>query len=465
MKKKSLGVFSLTMINLAAIMSLRNLPLMANYGLAMVFFYLVAILCFFIPTALISAELASTISEEGGAYVWIRRAIGARTAFLCEWIGFATTVTSLALTIVFLSTSLLLSLSPALSQCRFLIAGTAMAVLWGATLLSLRGIALTSHIVSIASILGTVLPALLLILLGLRWLLIGGPIQLSLSPSALLPDFSRFSNVSFLAGLMFAFAGIEMSSYYVRDVPNPKRTYPRAIFFSATLILLLSLLGSLAIAVAVTPSEMRIEAGATQALSILLNSAHLSFLTPLMGFLITFGGAAYLFAWIAGPVRGLYAVRRDGFLPPTLQRTDRLGTPVALLLLQAALVTVLMALFLCIPSTSLCFWIINAASSVLILILYACLFLAGLILHRRMADVPRPFSIPGGFPVLCLLAAVGLTNVAFCVIVSFFLPTELVGTLSRSTFGWTVAGAVALLACPPFIFMTLRQPHWKTHKP
>ncbi|MDR0340124.1 MAG: APC family permease, partial [Puniceicoccales bacterium] len=311
MKRERIGVFSLTMINLAAIMSLRNLPLMANYGLAMVFLYLVAILCFFIPTALISAELASAVSEEGGAYVWIRRAIGPRIAFLCEWISFVTTVTSLALTTVFLATALLLSLSPALSQCRFLVAGAAVGILWSATLLSLRGVILASRIVSVFSIFGTVLPALLLIVLGVHWLLAGGPIQLSLSPSGLLPDFSRFSNISFLAGLMFAFAGIEMSSYYVRDVRNPRSSYPLAIFFSAMLILLLSLLGSFAIAIAVAPGEIRIEAGVVQALSRLLNFAHLSFLTPWVGFLITFGGIAYLFAWISGPIRGLYAVRRE----------------------------------------------------------------------------------------------------------------------------------------------------------
>ncbi|MDR0679331.1 MAG: APC family permease [Puniceicoccales bacterium] len=461
MKKKSLGVFSLTMINLAAIMSLRNLPLMANYGLAMVFFYLVAILCFFIPAALISAELASTVAEEGGAYVWIRRAIGPRTAFLCEWIGFATTVTSLTLTIVFLATSLFLSLNPDLSQCRFLVAGAALGILWSATLLSLRGVVLASRIVSIFSLIGTVLPALLLILLGSHWLLAGGPIRLSLAPAALLPNFSNFSNISFLAGLMFAFAGIEMSSYYVCDVRDPRRSYPRAIFFSALLILLLSLLGSFAIAVAVAPGEIRIEAGATQALSLLLDFAHLSFLAPFVGFLITFGGVAYLFAWIAGPIRGLYAVRRDGFLPPLLQRSDRLGTPVALLLLQAILVTVLATLFLCIPSMSLCFWIINAASSVLILVLYACLFLSGPILRRRMANTPRAFSVPGGFPALCILATVGLINVLFCVVISFFLPVELAGTLSQRTFGWTVTCTVALLACPPFLFIAFRRPSWK----
>jgi amino acid transporter len=131
------------------------------------------------------------------------------------------------------------------------------------------------------------------------------------------------------------------------------------------------------------------------------------------------------------------------------------------LLLQAILVTILVTLFLYVPSMSLCFWIINAASSVLILVLYFCLFLSGPILRRRLANVPRAFSVPGGFSTLCLLAAVGLVNVLFCMTISFFLPAELVGTISQRTFGWTVAGVVALLACPPFLFVALSRPSWK----
>jgi amino acid transporter len=463
--RRSIGVFSLTMINLAAIMSLRNIPLMANYGLGMFVFYLIAILCFFVPTALISAELASAVTEEGGTFAWIRRALGARTAFLCEWIGFVTTLTSVTLTVVFLTTSLLLSLSPSLSNNRLLVFSAVVATVWTATFLSLRGMKLTSRIVSIASILGTVLPALLLISLSIRWIMCGHSLQMPISREAIFPDFSNFSNVSFLAGLMFAFAGIEMSSYYIRDVKNPQRTYPRAIFFSAALILLLSLLGSFAVAATVPADELRIEAGVMQALSILLDSVHLSWLAPPLGIRSIAGGIAYVFAWIAGPVRGLYAVRHTGFLPPLLQRTDRSGSPVALLFMQAILITILAALFLYIPSMSLCFWIINAASAILILVLYGCLFFTGVILRRRMTDAKTHFVVPGGFCTLCAIVAVALLNVIFCLIVSFFLPSELVGTMPQSTFGWTVAAATILLACPPLFFIGMRRPHWKDYAP
>ena len=61
----SLGVFSLAMINVAAIASLRDLPQMAKYGWGSVFFYLLAGLVFFIPVSLVAAELATGWPQKG----------------------------------------------------------------------------------------------------------------------------------------------------------------------------------------------------------------------------------------------------------------------------------------------------------------------------------------------------------------------------------------------------------------
>ena len=46
---KTLGVFTLVMINVIAIDNLRSLTVGAEFGFALVFFYLLAALLFFIP--------------------------------------------------------------------------------------------------------------------------------------------------------------------------------------------------------------------------------------------------------------------------------------------------------------------------------------------------------------------------------------------------------------------------------
>lgn len=47
------------MMNVAVIMSLRGIPMIAKEGLTMIFYVLFAVIVFLIPTSLVSAELAN----------------------------------------------------------------------------------------------------------------------------------------------------------------------------------------------------------------------------------------------------------------------------------------------------------------------------------------------------------------------------------------------------------------------
>ncbi|NQE46402.1 hypothetical protein C5S31_10310 [ANME-1 cluster archaeon GoMg2] len=67
-----INVFTLIMITAAFVASVRNRPMMAETGLNMIFCALIAALLFLISTALVSAELATGWSQQGGVYVWVK---------------------------------------------------------------------------------------------------------------------------------------------------------------------------------------------------------------------------------------------------------------------------------------------------------------------------------------------------------------------------------------------------------
>ena len=71
--KNSMSIFTMSMLTVAAVLSLRNLPSQAEYGYSVIFYLVAASICFFIPSALVSAELASAWPEDGGVYLWSRR--------------------------------------------------------------------------------------------------------------------------------------------------------------------------------------------------------------------------------------------------------------------------------------------------------------------------------------------------------------------------------------------------------
>jgi amino acid transporter len=64
------------MINVAAVLNLAQLSILAEYGLSAVFYVVTAALLFFVPVSLVSAELATGWPKTGGVYVWVKEAFG-----------------------------------------------------------------------------------------------------------------------------------------------------------------------------------------------------------------------------------------------------------------------------------------------------------------------------------------------------------------------------------------------------
>src|SRR5580658_1287915 len=83
--KRVLSIFVLAMLNVSIMASLRNLPLVAEYGLSIVVYFFAVALFFLVPCALISAELATGWPKSGGVYIWIREGLGDRFGFLGIW--------------------------------------------------------------------------------------------------------------------------------------------------------------------------------------------------------------------------------------------------------------------------------------------------------------------------------------------------------------------------------------------
>ena len=86
-KAVKLGVFTLAIMNVTAVVSLRGLPAEAVYGLSSAFYYLFAALVFLIPTSLVAAELAAMFQDkQGGVFRWVGEAYGKKWGFLAIWL-------------------------------------------------------------------------------------------------------------------------------------------------------------------------------------------------------------------------------------------------------------------------------------------------------------------------------------------------------------------------------------------
>src|SRR5579862_7609158 len=114
--KKELGLWDLVFTQILFIMGLSWVGAAAKLGPSHVVFWLLAIVLFYIPSAIVVTHLSRKMPLEGGLYQWAKIGFGDRAGFLVAWnlwiyamiltseiglmaatnIGYATGITSLA---------------------------------------------------------------------------------------------------------------------------------------------------------------------------------------------------------------------------------------------------------------------------------------------------------------------------------------------------------------------------------
>lgn len=459
--KRVLGVFTLTMINVAAIQSLRNLPVMASVGWASVIFYLVAGMGFFIPCSLVAAELATGWASTGGIYTWVKEAFGARWGFVAIWLQWIENVIWYPTVLSFTAATIAYLFNPEHAKNEVYILLMVMSMYWFCTLIDLMGMKISGMISSIGVIAGTLLPGSCIIVLGGLWLLKGNPSQIPFSWESLYPDLSNLSNVVFLVGVMLGYAGMEMSAVHAREVEKPQINYPKAILFSATLILLISILGSLAIAFVVPQDEISLVAGVMQAFSEFFRAYRIPWMTPILASLIAAGAISMVSTWIVGPSKGLFQTAHEGHLPPFFHRRNRNGMPIAIMMIQGLVVSFLSLAFLFMPSVSSSYWILNAMTALLYLMMYMLMFAAAIRLRYTRPHVQRHYRIPGGkYFGMWIVAGTGLVSSVFGFCIGFLPPTQ-IETGKVFHYQLFLVIGVCTMFVLPLILYALKKDHWK----
>lgn len=461
MTNKGLSIFTLAMINVAAVVSLRGLPAEAEYGLSSIFYYIFAAIFFLIPVSLVSAEMATGWPQKGGVFRWVGEAFSPSLGFMAiflQWlqnsIWFPTVLTFAAVSIAFMGPDDNYDL--ALSSNKIYTLCIVLGVYWAATLANFFGVKISGAISKWGSILGTLLPGAVIIILGFGYAFSGGEIQMPLNKSDLIPDLTNFDNLSLAVSIFLFYAGMEMSSVHIKDVADPQHDYPKAIFIAAIITVALFILGTLALGFIIPQSQINL----TQSLLVGYNDLFAFFGYPWLGqvmaFLLALGVFAGVSTWIAGPSKGLLAVGKAGYLPKWFQYTNEHGVQVHILLIQALIVTALATMFVLLPSVQAAYQILSAMTVGLYLIMYMVMFAAFIKLRIARPNVKRTFTAPLGF----FFGYLGLIASAIAFILSFYPPDQ-INTGSPMAWVLILIIGVAIGVLAPFAIYSLRKPEWK----
>lgn len=460
----TLGVFTLAMINVAAIVSLRGLPAESTYGLSSAFYYLFAAVFFLVPVSLVAAELTTGWPQKGGVFRWVGEAFGTRLGFLAIWlqwiqttIWFPTVLTFAAVSIAFVGPEQ--SWDSALAANSHYVLVVVLAVYWLATLLNLRGMSTSGAITKWGGLLGTVVPAALLVLMGMVYWGMGNPIDISMQPREFMPDLSKFSNIVLAASIFLFYAGMEMSAVHVKDVRNPGRDYPLAIAVAAVLTVCIFVFGTLAIGFIIPEKDINLVQSLLVAFDRLFSYFEVPWMGNILAVFLAFGVLAQVVAWVGGPSKGLLQVGSAGYLPRFLQRTNRNGVQVGILLLQGCIVTLLSILFVVLPSVQTAYQVISQLTIILYLIMYILMFSAAIYLRYREPDTPRAFRVPGGNVGMWLVAGLGLLSSLLALVFSFIPPSQIPVGSPAVYVGILIVGVLVFVGIPLLIY-AIRKPSW-----
>ena len=334
-----------------------------------------------------------------------------------------------------------------------------LGIYWLATWISLKGMGWVGKVAKAGGLAGTIIPAALLVILGIVYLATGGESQMDFN-GKFFPDLNNLDNLVLASSIFLFYAGMEMSGIHVKEMDNPAKNYPKAIFIGAAITVLIFILGTFSLGAIIPQKEINLTQSLLIGFDRYFSYIHASWLSPIMAIALSFGVLAGVLTWVAGPSKGIFAVGKAGYLPPFFQKTNKIGVQKNILMVQGAIVTLLGLLFVVMPSVQSFYQILSQLSVLLYLIMYLLMFSGAIRLRYIMKDAPRPFKIgTKGNGMMWIIAGLGFAGSLLAFVLSFIPPAQ-INTGSNAVWFSVLIGGCIVVVAAPFIIYANRKESW-----
>jgi putative glutamate/gamma-aminobutyrate antiporter len=336
---------------------------------------------------------------------------------------------------------------------------TVLAIYWIATIIALKGLDWVGKISKWGGMIGTIIPAGLIIVLGIVYLATGGHNYMDMS-QGFFPDLAKLDNLVLASSIFLFYAGMEMMGVHVMEVENPSRNYPKAIIIGSLATVCIFVLGTFALGVIIPAKDINLTQSLLIGFDNYFKHFHMSWAVPVIAVSLMFGVLASVLTWVAGPSKGIFTVGKAGYLPPFFQKTNQQGVQRNILLVQGGIVTLLSLLFVVMPSVQSFYQILSQLTILLYLIMYMLMFAAAIALRYKMKDAPRPFRIGKGNTLMWIMGAVGFCGSLLAFILSFIPPGQIQTGSKTVWYSVLMIGCIVMVIIP-YIIYAMRKPSWR----
>jgi len=418
-----LRVRDVILLNVVAVVGLRWISRGARAGSPALLLWLLAWLSFFLPLAATLIALSRRYPEQGGLYVWVRRAFGPFHGAVCGWCLWVNNLFYFPSLLLFAAANLAVVFSgvaSGLSESRWYSTIFVLASLWGLVAINIRGFAAGRWLQTCGAI-GTWVPAALVIVAGGVALALFGSAT-SFAPATLVPREDTLATLALWSSFCFAFSGFEIGAFSSEEIERPERTLPIGIVVGGAIATVIYILGTVSMLVAVPADAFAERSGLADAVDLVAGRVGLPAFGALTGLLVAAGSVAGTSSWMAATARVSFAASLDRLWPAAMGRLHpRHRTPHVALIVQGVIATLIFvtSLFLTIGGAQTT---VQDAYDILVNLTAVVYFVPYLYLFPALIRLDLVERVPARARWLWGLAVVGFLATAVAVGLAFVPP-------------------------------------------
>jgi amino acid transporter len=412
---KKLGFIDIVSLSFAAVFSLELIASQASMGPSLIFCFIVLGVTFFLSHGLICAELGSTYPDQGGIYVWIKRAYGDRWAARTTWWYWINVAGFIPSTLVVMGSILQMLFFPNLSVWGMVV--FCIVCTWFIVAFNCIDLQDAKWLTMLSTICKLI--ACLALIVGAVMTLTSKGSQTEFSLKAIIPSFD-LSFFSLVPVYVYALTGYDLISCSAGEMENPSKNVPKAVFSSGICTIILYIIAAVAMLIILPVDQIDPDSGLFTAFGevfgtqVMIGVAIISFIAFL----------GYIFSWALGGNKAALEAGLEGELPKIFAKTNKVHAPIGSAILLGLSSTGLLVFYGLIASSNAnLFWTLLSFTSIIFFLPYIILSFAFITLRKKDPTIERPFRIPGGDGVGKLVAGVQFVFFAFSTIF-FFLPPE-----------------------------------------
>jgi glutamate:GABA antiporter len=418
--RRTLGLLDVVLFFVVAGSNLQWVATAAAAGPSSIPVWLIGCFAMFVPLAIAVVFLSSHYPDEGGLYVWSKRAFGPFAGFITGWTYWASNLPYFPALLYFAAGNALFvggSSGGTLSASPFYFIAFALSGLALATIVNVYGMQIGKWLNNAGAVCRWTVTLLLVALGGLAWWKFGPASTINV---ATMHPGLQIKDIIFWSVIAFAWTGPEGMSFMGGEVRNPRRTIPLGLGLAAPAIAVIYIIGTLSVLAALIPGDVNPSAGVMQAIGHVADRFRWGALTPVAAVLVTVSCIGSAGAWLGAVARIPFVAGIDRFLPPIFGRTHpRWGSPVVALLTQAGFAALF--IFLGQGGTSVrgAYDVLVSSTVVITMVPFLFLFAAALKLHA-LPSTPEMVRIPGGRWSVMIAASIGLATTLIAILLAGF---------------------------------------------